>query len=296
MTICAGSTNQKLLLDLEHNMSLLSQFLRGGQQRSSPEQKKEAAKLEKQRRREAATVAAADTADTLADNYGDVPLEELQSKAVTDREWAEIGALTADLEGRAVLFALRRTLVSPQMVKFITCLSRESYVDVHGIVSVPKDPIKGASQQVEIQVRKLYCINKALPSLPINIEDAARSEVEIEKALQAGEQLVRVNQDTRLNFRVLDLRTPANQGIFRIQCQVENVLCHVDKKGWDLVWILIWFLRTHSGKIDLDCVENPLLVGSLDLGISIWIPLVFGTTNHACQDPYLVLTNPLWQN
>lgn len=41
--------------------------------------------------------------------------------------------------------------------------------------------------------------------------------------MQAGEQLVRVNQDTRLNYRVLDIRTPANQGIFRIQCQVENV-------------------------------------------------------------------------
>jgi aspartyl-tRNA synthetase len=41
--------------------------------------------------------------------------------------------------------------------------------------------------------------------------------------VQAGEQLVRVNQDTRLNFRVLDLRTPANQGIFRIQSQVGNV-------------------------------------------------------------------------
>ncbi|MCI27467.1 aspartate-tRNA ligase cytoplasmic-like, partial [Trifolium medium] len=73
---------------------------------------------------------------------------------------------------------------------------------------------------VEIQVSKLYCVSKAVPTLPINIEDAARSEVEIEKAIQAGEQLVRVNQDTRLNFRVLDLRTPANQGIFRIQSQV----------------------------------------------------------------------------
>lgn len=41
--------------------------------------------------------------------------------------------------------------------------------------------------------------------------------------MQAGEQLVRVNQDTRLNYRVLDLRTPANQGIFRIQSQVGNV-------------------------------------------------------------------------
>jgi hypothetical protein len=40
--------------------------------------------------------------------------------------------------------------------------------------------------------------------------------------VQAGEQLVRVNQDTRLNYRVLDLRTPANQGIFRIQSEVGN--------------------------------------------------------------------------
>lgn len=37
---------------------------------------------------------------------------------------------------------------------------------------------------MEIQVKKLYCVSKALPTLPINIEDAARSEVEIEKALQ----------------------------------------------------------------------------------------------------------------
>ncbi|KAL6974254.1 Aspartate--tRNA ligase 2, cytoplasmic, partial [Sarracenia purpurea var. burkii] len=76
---------------------------------------------------------------------------------------------------------------------------------------------------VEIQVRKLYCINRASTSLPINIEDAARSKVEIEKALQAGEQLVHVNQDTRLNFRFLDLRTSANLGIFRVESEVRNI-------------------------------------------------------------------------
>ncbi|CDP04847.1 unnamed protein product [Coffea canephora] len=106
------------------------------------------------------------------------------------------------------------------MVKYAAALSKESIIDVEGVVSVPKDPIKGASQQVEVQVRKLYCVSKAIPILPINIEDAARSDAEIEKAEQAGEKLVRVNQDTRLNNRFLDLRTPANQAIFRIQCQV----------------------------------------------------------------------------
>ena len=38
--------------------------------------------------------------------------------------------------------------------------------------------------QVEIQVRKVYCINRAMPTLPINLEDAARSEAEFEKAEQ----------------------------------------------------------------------------------------------------------------
>ncbi|XP_028779365.1 aspartate--tRNA ligase 2, cytoplasmic [Neltuma alba] len=223
--------------------------------------KKEAAKQEKLRRRQEAALAAATSSlsvdseeDPLAANYGDVPLLELQSKtAVNISDWTKVEALNNSLENKWVLIRGRaQTIravgkkmaflvirengftvqcvvqvqpdqVSSQMVKYATALSRESIVDIEGVVSVPGAAIKGASQQVEIQVRKLYCVNRAVPTLPINIEDAARSEIEIEKALQAGEQLVRVNQDTRLNHRVLDLRTPANQGIFRIQSQVVNV-------------------------------------------------------------------------
>jgi len=40
--------------------------------------------------------------------------------------------------------------------------------------------------QVEIQVRKIYCINRAIPTLPINLEDAARSEAEFEQAEQVS--------------------------------------------------------------------------------------------------------------
>ncbi|XP_039171285.1 aspartate--tRNA ligase 2, cytoplasmic-like [Eucalyptus grandis] len=75
-------------------------------------------------------------------------------------------------------------LVSRQMVKFVVSSNRESIVDVHGSLTVPRSPIKGATQQVKIQLRKIYCVNKALPTLPINLEDAARSEADIEKALQ----------------------------------------------------------------------------------------------------------------
>ncbi|XP_022976148.1 aspartate--tRNA ligase 2, cytoplasmic-like [Cucurbita maxima] len=221
--------------------------------------KKEAAKLEKLRRRQEAAAEAAISSlnvedDPLSANYGDVPLSDLQSKEAKDvANWTQVGSLTGELKDKYVILRGRiqtiravakkmaflvvrekgftvqcvvseqPELVSRQMVKYVVGLSRESIVDVEGVVSVPNVAIKGATQQVEIQVRKVYCISKAMPSLPINIEDAARSEAEIEKALQAGEQLVRVNQDTRLNYRVLDMRTPANQGIFRIQCQVGTI-------------------------------------------------------------------------
>ncbi|XP_022981999.1 aspartate--tRNA ligase 2, cytoplasmic-like [Cucurbita maxima] len=218
--------------------------------------KKEAAKQEKLRRRQEAaaevSISSLDVEDDpLSANYGDVPLSNLQSKEAKNIDnWTQVGSLTGELKDKYVLLRGRvqtiravakkmaflvvrekgftvqcvvseqPELLSRQMVKYVVGLSRESIVDVEGVVSVPNVAIKGATQQVEIQVRKVYCISKAMPTLPINIEDAARSEAEIEKALQAGEQLVRVNQDTRLNYRVLDIRTPANQGIFRIQCQV----------------------------------------------------------------------------
>ncbi|KAE9606356.1 putative aspartate--tRNA ligase [Lupinus albus] len=221
--------------------------------------KKEAAKQEKLRRKQEyaalSSTAVNDDNDPLGANYGDIPLVELQSKTPVDvNRWSRVEWLETSMEGKNVMIRGRvqtirpvgkkmvflvirengytvqclvqsqPDLVSIQMVKFAASLSRESIVDVEGNVSLPDAPIKAATQQqVEVQVRKLYCVSRAVPNLPINIEDAARSEVEIEKALQEGEQFVRVNQDTRLNFRVLDLRTPANQGIFRIQSQVGNV-------------------------------------------------------------------------
>eukprot|EP01023_Acetabularia_acetabulum_P011751 TRINITY_DN15473_c0_g1_i1.p1 TRINITY_DN15473_c0_g1~~TRINITY_DN15473_c0_g1_i1.p1 ORF type:complete len:355 (-),score=65.63 TRINITY_DN15473_c0_g1_i1:263-1327(-) len=51
-------------------------------------------------------------------------------------------------------------------------------------------------------------------------KDAARSDAEIKAAEEAGEQFASVSQDLRLDNRYLDLRTPANQAIFKIQSGV----------------------------------------------------------------------------
>ncbi|MFX6533324.1 OB-fold nucleic acid binding domain-containing protein, partial [Acinetobacter baumannii] len=185
--------------------------------------KKEVAKLERLRKRQEAASAAISAVkieadDPMAATYGEIPLNELQSKEISGKVWTKVENLDKKLTEQAVLvrgraqairavgkkmaflvvrergftvqcvLTVANDLVSPQMVKFANGLSRESIVDVQGIVSLPEKEITGASHQVEIQVRNLYCVNKAIPELPINIEDAARIEVEIENDMQAGEQ------------------------------------------------------------------------------------------------------------
>ncbi|KAM0887852.1 hypothetical protein ACQ4PT_028731 [Festuca glaucescens] len=186
-----------------------------------------------------------------SENYGDIPFEELQSKTISGRSWTDIDDLDEAAAGRSVLIcgfaqAIRQvgkkrafvvlrdristvqcvlsasddTGVSMQIIKFAASISKESVVDIEGVVSLPEKPIEATTQKVEIQVRKVHCINRAIPTLPFNLQDAARSEAEFHMAEQSGQKLARVHQDTRLDHRVLDLRTPANQAIFRIESHI----------------------------------------------------------------------------
>lgn len=77
--------------------------------------------------------------------------------------------------------------------------------------------IESCSQKdVEVELKSVYVISAAKPQLPLQIEDAARPVNEMDEMTLN----IRVNQDTRLDNRVLDLRTPANQAIFRVEAGV----------------------------------------------------------------------------
>lgn len=211
---------------------------------------KAAKKSERLLSRQMAAAAVTAEEDPLASCYGDVPLEALQSKEISGRVWTPVSNVGKDLVGRTVLvrgrchslrpkgkiaflviremgytiqcvFQVEEHVVSKGMLKFVSGLSKESIVDVEGTVVLPDSSVVGTSQQVELKGRKVFCVSKAAPVLPINLEDAARSERDFQRAEEEGDQqYVRVLSDTRLNYRVLDLRTPANQGIFRIQSYV----------------------------------------------------------------------------
>ena len=186
-----------------------------------------------------------DPDDPLKDKYGDSPM--VQSRERTGKVWTELVKLDRSLVGQEVLVRARvQTVrgkgksafivlrqqtataqacmfsddktVSKQMVKYATMIPKESIVDVGGLLV--ESTVESCSQSdVEIQVREIHCISRS-DELPFDLTDAARSEREIEDALARGEKMARVGQDTRLDNRVIDLRTPANNAIFRIQSAV----------------------------------------------------------------------------
>lgn len=230
-----------------------------------------AAKKAKQRaEREAREKAKADKlAGVGQDNFGDMEL--VQSKvAVTDKIWTAIGDLKPGLAGRNVLIRghlqtsravgkgvfvlLRSSLFSVQgvcfeskdgeisnsMVKYIGALPSESVVDVKGTVTIPDEPIDSATQKmVEIQITEFHCVSKTCMALPFQMEDACRPDCgkETDVGAYTGEEkesddgLVRVGQELRLDNRWLDLRTPANQSIFRIESMVGQLFreCLISK-------------------------------------------------------------------
>ncbi|KAK2116408.1 Aspartate--tRNA ligase, cytoplasmic [Saguinus oedipus] len=108
---------------------------------------------------------------------------------------------------------------SKQMVKFAANINKESIVDVEGVVRKVNQKIGSCTQQdVELHIQKVYMISLAEPRLPLQLDDAVRPEAEGEEEGRAT-----VNQDTRLDNRVIDLRTSTSQAVFHLQ----SGICHL---------------------------------------------------------------------
>ncbi|KAL5251727.1 hypothetical protein ACHWQZ_G014772 [Mnemiopsis leidyi] len=196
-------------------------------------QAKEAKKAETQARLKA-EAEARDTDDYSKERYGKLPT--CNSREKTGRSWTEIEDLSKDMVESEVLVRARVHLsrltgkqcfvklrhryysvqvvyavddkISKQMLKYIGGCPKESIVDVTGTLVTAGIPVESCSQKLlEIQGSSFHVVSEAAPQLPLQIDDASRP--------LADDGPV-VNQDTRLNNRILDLRTPANQAIYRI--------------------------------------------------------------------------------
>eukprot|EP01132_Coremiostelium_polycephalum_P003620 gene3620-4509_t len=184
---------------------------------------------------------------------------------------------------------------SKNMVKFAGGISSESIVDIEAVVTKSPQPIQSATQKdVELSVSSIFIVSEA-GSLPLILEDLSRSSAIIDKQLadvaeieaklqslelteaERGElekkksetaKYVVVTQDKRLDNRVLDLRVPAHQSIFRVQSGVVQLFReHLLTKG---------FVEIHSPKIISSASES---------GASVFKLGYFGGNAYLAQSP-----------
>jgi aspartyl-tRNA synthetase len=173
--------------------------------------------------------------------YGDSPL--IQSAVITDRVFRRIGEIsssdvgqdvwirarvsTSRSVGKGVFVLLRQTTHTVQavvwqgskvpkaMIKYAASISLESIIDIKATVTAAETPVQSATvKNFELSVSEIHVVSRA-QDLPFMVEDAGRNEAEA-----AATGMPVVNQDTALNYRWVDTRTPANQAIFRIQAGV----------------------------------------------------------------------------
>ncbi|KAL9603563.1 MAG: hypothetical protein Q9219_001066 [cf. Caloplaca sp. 3 TL-2023] len=118
--------------------------------------------------------------------------------------------------------------ISRQMVKWCGGINSESIVRATGLVKQPKEPVTSTSiSNFELHVEKLYMISEAAQMLPVQVKDCMRAppvnEDLKEEAETDAQGLPVVSLAARLNNRVLDGRTAANQAIFQLQSGISNL-------------------------------------------------------------------------
>ncbi|CAI4232482.1 unnamed protein product [Auanema sp. JU1783] len=182
----------------------------------------------------------ADEEDVSMGMYGSYGL--IQSSDKKDIEFTNVNKIGANLDGQEIwvrgrihairskgktcFIVLRQRVytaqvslfvgekLSKQMLKFVAGISKESIVDIQGKVVRVESEIASCTQKTaELLAIQVFVVSSSEPRLPLQIEDASR-KADDESGLAA------VNLDTRLDNRILDLRTPTTQGIFAIQSGV----------------------------------------------------------------------------
>ncbi|KAI0932271.1 hypothetical protein AcW2_000946 [Taiwanofungus camphoratus] len=234
--------------------------------------------------------------DFATEYYGKAPLNQSQSRPRRPR--AQIAALTPAMDGQVVLlrsrvqtsraqgskmvfFNLRQRTdsvqalltvspgkVSKQMAKWAAGLQTESIVLVEGTVKKAPEIIKSATVgDIEIHISQIHLISGLEGVLPFSVEDANRPETEVDSE---DAQFKRVLLDTRLNNRVVDLRTQTNQAVFKLQHAISHLFRdYLDSQG---------FTEIHSPKLQGAATES---------GASVFKVNYFKGDAYLAQSPQL---------
>lgn len=171
--------------------------------------------------------------------------------------------------------------VSKQMLKFINNITKESIIDIQALVIIPPEEILSCTQKVELQVQQVFVLSRAIANLPFQLEDAGRKvddndefdcgdkeDEKVEEKEGEERKQVKVGMKTRLDNRIVDLRTPSKQGIFRIN----SMVCQLFRE----------FLYKH----DFTEIHSPkMLGGTSEGGSNVFRINYFKTEGCLAQSP-----------
>eukprot|EP00475_Leptophrys_vorax_P029037 TRINITY_DN4234_c0_g1_i1.p1 TRINITY_DN4234_c0_g1~~TRINITY_DN4234_c0_g1_i1.p1 ORF type:complete len:537 (-),score=163.86 TRINITY_DN4234_c0_g1_i1:64-1674(-) len=237
--------------------------------------------------------------------FGDLKL--IQSAYKSGRIWTKISTLQVNVEGnevwvrgrlhtsrvkgKAAFFVLRQGSFTLQanlfvsdttpkeMINFLKKVPPESVVDVYGKVAKSPVVIESVTQHdVELQTLKFFVVSAAAPVLPLQIADAMlpepvsddESSVAADEEDEKKESRPLVGRPIRLDNRFIDIRTPANHAIFRLQSAVSQ-----------------YFREYFVGRNFVEVHTPKILGGSSEGGSEVFRLKYFGRKACLAQSPQL---------
>mmetsp|Transcript_15884 Transcript_15884/g.18079 ORF Transcript_15884/g.18079 Transcript_15884/m.18079 type:complete len:633 (+) Transcript_15884:94-1992(+) len=158
---------------------------------------------------------------------------------------------------------------SQKMIKYLKSLTEESVIDIEGILE--KADVKSCSvQNIEVKIQRIHSVTKAASVLPFLVEDASRSDTEVDASQDTDRPFPRLGQELRLDNRWMDLRAPANNAIMRIQ----SMVCQLFRQSL----YSQGFIEIHTPK---------LISGESESGAGVFTTDYFGQTACLAQSPQL---------
>lgn len=104
--------------------------------------------------------------------------------------------------------------ITAEILDKVSSLGLESIIELEGIIKKTNSPVNYTTiKDYELDVKKVSIISES-DLIPMQLDDLTR------KIDENDEEQIKVSQNTRLNNRIIDLRTTTNQSIFRIQSKV----------------------------------------------------------------------------
>lgn len=254
---------------------------------------------QKRRKEEAEAKAAAEETDEQRSKYGVLPVNNYAGDMPGDIR-VDVRDLKPEMVGQVVTFRARlhniRKLsahlmfvelrqqtatiqgilqehgsVSAHFLYWAEHLHVETIVKVKGVIQEPKAKqgiVEGTSiKNLEIHVHEMFVEAKPIQSLPFTVHEAEVSKQDVQRE---GDTRVVLSDRARQNGRIIDLRSTASQGIFRIQSAVcQAFRAHLHDEG---------FIEIHTPKLQASASES---------GASVFKVNYFNRPAFLAQSPQL---------